>query len=171
MDGIWNFGITTERVSQAQLTRHRLLTVNTGTTLNAEDASGFTTFNPNFIVPNSRASNVDKGPEGGPHFVLSGQTPDDKPTYGFEFALANDLLAAPATFLPGGITLTIWVLILATQFSDGFADPGEWAALQTLTGVQPNELFHSFDVNTPAIRFQFGNVDTNGSIMIELAEL
>lgn len=171
MDGIWNYGITTEQVPQAQLTRHRLLTVNTGTTVNDADASAFTSFNPNFIVPNSRSSNIDKGAEGGPHFVLSGRTPDDKPTYGFEFSLFNDLLFNPANFLPGGITLTIWVLILSTQFSDGFADPGEWAAFQTLTGVQPNELFHTFDVNTPCIRFQFGNIDTNGSITIGLAEL
>lgn len=171
MDGIWNFGITSEQVQQAQLTRHRLLTVNTGSSVNSQDASAYARFNPNFIVPNTRATNVDKGPEGGPHFVMSGTTPDDKPTYGFEFMLANDLINAPASFLPGGITLTIWCLILNTQFSDGFADPGEWAALQTITGVQPNELYHTFDVNTECIRFQFGNIDSDGSIVICLAEL
>jgi hypothetical protein len=170
MDGLYRGKGKSEPIQQAQLTRHRLLTVNTNPagTLFPRDASGYASVDPNSgLIPVASQ-------EGGPHFVLSPQTTDGRPTLGFEFcllttgmSLVDGLIAVAA---PGGFDVTVWAMIGSTQLSDGSAVPA-WSSFSTLTGVGLNELFHSFDVNTCVLRFQIGNIATFGSITIAFAEL
>lgn len=177
--GIWSGTVAGEKIQQSELVRHRLLVVTPGTNVAlqwpADAASGFASVDPNTISPDTHNPISDRGPEGGPHFVLSGETPDESHTYGFEFALFTRGLAAPALPDTGGYTVTIWVLISNTQDPNGFNTP-IWAAMFPNTGVNVDELWHTFDVNAEAIRFQFDNLDadpdvTNLSIGIALAEL
>ncbi len=171
MDGLYNGDGKSEIVRQAQLTRHRLLTVNTSATGVKEprDVSTFASLSP-----------LDAGipadsQEGGPHFVMSSETPDGKPTLGFEFCLSTlGMLNNAAVAGTGGFTVTIWALISNAQLSDGSAVP-LWAAFTPLTGVQLNQLIHSFDVDAAILRFQI-EPDTegggsDGSITIAFSEL
>lgn len=172
MDGVWSAG-SREKLSQAAFTRHRLLTVNTSGVREAEDASAFASSDPNTIAPGTLTT-PSNGPQGGPHFIMSGNTSDGaKPTYGFEFCLCDPTqlgTTTPAAPGVGGFDVTVWCLMENTQNAAGPAAP-IWGSLLPITGVAFNELFHSFDVNTAAIRFQFGNILSDGSITIAMAEL
>lgn len=161
------------------LTRHRLLVVSIGNNILAnwpdECASGMAGLDPNTIAPNTHNTITDKGPEGGPHFVMSGETPDGVHTYGFEFVLWDDNLLNAAIADAGGFDVTIWVLVGNTQDPYGFNTP-VWGSFATLSGVNYNEIYHSFDVNATAIRFQITNGTNdpdmvNNSIGIAFAEL
>ncbi len=177
-DGIWSAGVGTEILSQGKLTRHRLLTVNCGIDLtqgwNEGDASGFASANPNGIFPLPNPI-TDRGLEGGPHFIMSGETPDASHSYGFEFVLFLDGITAgnQAVAAAGGYTVTVWELISTVQ-RPGLPPP--WASFKTMTGVGAYEAWHSFDCNATALRFQITNlasnpVNNNKSIHIAFVEL
>lgn len=178
-NGLWVGGLAAEKLQQSQLVRHRLLIVSVGTDVSQpwplEAASGFASLDPNTISPDTHNPNSDRGVEGGPHFVMSGETPDESHTYGFEFALFTRGVTNPADPDTGGYTVTVWVLISNTQDPYGFQTP-VWAAMQAQTGIQVNQLYHSFDVNAEAVRFQIDNLvvdpaTSNLSIGIAFAEL
>jgi hypothetical protein len=179
MDGIWSGTLSSENLRQLELTRHRLLVVAAGSNLllgwPADAASGMANLNPNLISPDTHNTVTDKGPEGGPHFVMSGETPDGVHTYGFEFVLFTDNMVAPLVATAPGFNVTIWVLVSNTQDPFGFNTP-VWGSFATLTAVNLNEIYHSFDVNATALRFQItnGTLDptlVNTSIGIAFAEL
>lgn len=171
-DGLYSARRKSTTVAQADLTRHRILTVNTDPfgVLNSRDASGYASVDPNDpsgLIPADSS-------EGGEHFQMSPETPDKRPTLGFEFCLFTkgmDVLQGPiAQAAPGGFDVTVWAMIGNTMLSDGSALP-VWASFATLTGVNLNQLYHSFDVNTTLLRFQFGNIAFNGSLAIAFSEL
>lgn len=178
-NGIWNGTAAGETLLQSKLTRHRLLVVSVGTDIglpwSAEASSGFASLDPNTISPDTHNPLSDRGPEGGPHFVMSGETPDESHTYGFEFSLFTKGLNFGADPGAGGYTVTVWVLISNTQDPMGAVTP-VWAAMAPNTGVAVNEMWHSFDVNAEAIRFQIGNLavdpaTANLDVGIAFAEL
>jgi len=142
-DGIWGASESAEKLQQSDLTRHRLLVVSPGSNIAlgwpVDCASGFASLDPNSISPSTHNPITDRGPEVAPHFVMSGETPDESHTYGFEFALFHNLLVAPALPGAGGYTVTVWVEISNTQDPYGSFTP-EWAAMATNTGVNPREL-------------------------------
>lgn len=162
-DGIWNGGPAQEKLRQGKLSRERNLIVNCGTRLNVawqpQDASGLASLDPNSINPGTvnTATNSNRGNEGGPHFIMSGETPDVSHTYGFEFCLYNQDITAPALPGTGGYTVTVWALMSISENPISLVTP-IWASLLTQTGVNARELWHSFDINARAIRFQFGNL-------------
>lgn len=171
-EGIWNAATALEPYRQARILRHRQLRFNLDPAgaLNARDASSYGSVAPSSILPVSDT----RGLEGGPHYVLSPETSDGRPTLGFEWCLLfhNDAgdSALPG---PGGFTVTVWSLIDATMTVNGLVAP-QWAAFETLTGVGFRELYSTFDTNACAIRFQIENyVDDapNTSISVYLAEL
>lgn len=175
MDGLWNSNSGKESLLQGELIRHRVLTVNTATPTTGpalSDQSGFAKEDPNtFTFPVSS-----RGPEGGPHFVMSPRTPDVKPTFGFEVCLTQKGIVAgnQAVAAAGGFTLTAWVMAPNTTPGATSTLPLErplWMAFEPLTGVGLNELFHSFDINSETIRFQISNIDTDGMISIVFSEL
>lgn len=181
MRGIWSGSESSEKIEQ-NLTRHKLLTVNCGQDLtqgwNPCDSSGLASLDPNNIASATHNQVTDMGPEGGPHFVMSPQTSDGSPhSYGFEFCLfvsgiPNNQQADDAG---GGWTVTIWELITPTQTFASQVAP-IWASFQSVTGVFSHELYHSFDCNATAIRFQIGNLEedpltNNLSLIIAFAEL
>lgn len=172
MDGLYSGKQKSSVIAQAQLTRHRLLCVNTSPTgvLNPRDASSYASLNPNAVLGLIPATSQ----EGGEHFVLSAETPDGRPTLGFEFCLfqkgMDPISGDIATPAPGDFSVTVWAMIGNTMLSDGSAPP-VWASFATLNGVGLNQLYHSFDVNTCVLRFQFTNVALNGSIGIAFSEL
>lgn len=179
--GIWGASENVEKLQQSDLIRHRLLVVSPGSNNGApwptDCASGFASLDPNTIGPGTHNPFTDRGPEGGPHFVMSGETSDESHTYGFEFCLldSSNFLSVPALAGAGGYTVTIWVLISNTQDPYGANTP-EWAAMATNTGVNARELWHTFDVNAEAVRFQITNLAddptvNNESIGIAFAEL
>lgn len=179
MDGLWSGGALAEKIQQSKFVRHRLLIVSPGTNLGApwpvDAASGFASVNPNNFGPGTVNPFSNRGQEGGPHFVMSGETPDESHTYGFEFTLFVNALTTPALAAVGGYTVTIWVLITNTQDPYGFQAP-VWAAMAPQTGVLVEQLWHSFDVNAEAIRFQITNLAddpaaNNESIGIAFSEL
>ncbi len=161
-DGLWNSGLGRESTQQAELSRHRLLRINLSATLFPGDASGLGQQSPN-------ASTEDMGP----HFVLSAVTPDNSHCYGFEFCLFA--VGPTSTFATAPFEVTIWALIGTSviQNSVGSGLP-VWAAMATAT-VGYNELFHSFDVNACAIRFQIEDSAedqaASRSVIIALSEL
>lgn len=170
MDGLWSGSRLTEQLRQAQLMRHRLLTINLGLgTLNVRDASSYGQSPPNGISATSA-----RGLEGGPHFLMSPETPDGRPTLGFEFCLTVRSFSPgdAAAALAPGFTVVVWELIGNMQTADGAFVPN-WAAFETLTGVNFDELYHSFDINTTALRFQIYNFDpaAGRSLMIAFCEL
>lgn len=172
-EGLWNAGsVALEGFAQARLTRWRSLRINLDPAgaLSAGDASSYGSVAPSSLAPVSD----DRGLEGGPHFVLSGESPDGRPTLGFEWCLLfHNANGDSCLFQGDGFTVTIWQLIDATMTPDGRTQP-QWAAFEPLADVGFRELYHSFDVNACALRFQIENyVDTPGatSISIYLAEL
>lgn len=183
MDGLYHGTSAAESLQQAALTRHRLLQVNCGSRTNVawntSDASGLASLDPNAIAAGTVNTASNRGIEGGPHFILGGETPDGSKTYGFEWCVfTNGItageLAAPAV---AGYSVTVWVLISNTQAVNGLATP-VWASFLTLTGVGRRELYHTFDVNATAIRFQFAPAGllldptlNSRSLIIALAEL
>lgn len=177
--GIWTGNAAAEKIQQPKFVRHRLLIVSTGSDMTnpwpSEAASGLASLDPNNVSPGTVNSFSDRGNEGGPHFVMSGETPDESHTYGFEFCLFTkgvNHIASPGV---GGYTVTVWVLITNTQDPYAFGTP-VWAAMAPNTGVLINEMWHSFDVNAEAVRFQVGNLEldptaNNLDIGIAFAEL
>lgn len=181
MDGLYHGTVAAESLQQAALTRHRLLQVNCGTRTNVAwntgDASGLASVDPNAITAGTINTASPRGIEGGPHFILGGDTPDGSKTYGFEFCVFTNGITAGEQAAPGasGYDVTVWVLISNTQAVNGLATP-VWASFLTLTGVGRRELYHSFDVNATCIRFQFGDLAldptlNSRSLIIALAEL
>jgi hypothetical protein len=170
MDGIWSGERATEPLRQAELSRHRLLTINLDAgALNARDASSYGASDPNTIVAATA-----RGVEGAPHFIMSPETPDGRPTLGFEFSLVSLGLGADgAQPGVGGFTVTVWELIASSQNVRGEIVPA-WSAFEPLTGVGYNQSFRSFDCNATALRFQISNFDpvpAGRSIMIAFCEL
>jgi len=165
-DGIFNSSGAQEVILQKDFIRHRLLVVNTGAVVGVEDASGQANQSANSLAFTP--------PAGGPHFVMSQQTPDGRPTLGFEVAFWVNGLSALTQMVPapGGFDVTVWVLLPTMQFPDGSIFP-PWASFATLTGVQFLQLFHSFDINTSAVRFQIGptGIVADGSVGIAFSEL
>jgi hypothetical protein len=163
MDGKWNRGDErAEQIDQAALNRMRLLTVNTSATLTNFDASGEAGVDPTTITSDN----------GGPHWILSPETPDGRPCLGFELGLLENLsVVAGSRATPNGTTfeVTIWRLVTATQLDSGVTIP-RWLAFETVD-IGFNQLFHSFDVNTAAIRVQIGNILQQGSLTLAIAEL
>ncbi len=160
MDGNWSTGNPDrqEIIQQPKFNRMKILRVNTIAAVADQDASGFVALDPN-VAPLS--VNV----SGGPHFILSPDTNDSRPTLGYEFGL----IAIPggATFLGAGFTVTAWRLVTTTM-QEVIAK--NWLSFEPET-VAFNELFHSFDSNTFALRFQIANVDVDGPLLIAFAEL
>lgn len=177
-NGLWSGGASAEKVQQNDFVRHRLLIVSPGFFAGpwpVEAASGLASLDPNTISPGTVNTFSNRGVEGGPHFIMSGETPDESHTYGFEFCLFSTAQLAFATPAVGDFTVTIWVLITNTQDPSGFNTP-TWAAMAPQTGVAVDQLWHTFDVNAEAVRFQFGNLATdpatiNQSVGIAFAEL
>ncbi len=180
--GIWEGSTSIEDLDQSRLTRHDILCVSLGQNLAAgwgAASSGLASLDPNSIVPKTHNAVTDRGPEGGPHFVMSGDTPDQAHTFGFEFALFTDGLSAGSASAPGvgGYTVTVWALISNTFFASASTPTTPvWAQFLTRTGVGVRQLWHSFDVNATCIRFQITNaaenvVTTNKLINIAFAEL
>lgn len=185
-DGKWN-GAQTSEILRQDLTRHRLLSVYLGNT-----APALVGPDPTILVSSYFAclspNNPGFGPTqpgylyGGPHFVMSNETPDQAHTFGVQLALLNGAInlgvAAGdlATPLAGNFTLTLWCLISTTEFSNGQGIP-IWASLNPVAGVQFNELYHSFDINATAIRVQIENGTSanngvnSGVIAIAMSEL
>lgn len=172
MDGLWNAVGRNELLRQKDLIRHRLLRFNTSAAgaLNEGDASSHGRDNPNTTLA--------APPEGGPHFVMSPLTPDNRPSLGFEFCICDPAqLGMPggerATFAAGGVDVTVWCLIGSTFGANGSAGIPIWASFATLVGVQFNQLFRSFDVNSTVIRFQIGptGLTADGSVIIAFSEL
>lgn len=174
-DGLWNArgsganASGVESIRQASLSRHKLLTVCLSTvgTKGPLDSSSYASVNPNTILSNTNN-------EGGPHFILSPETPCGTKTVGFEWTLfASGLFSVETAATPGvgGFTVTIWELIANTQIGDISFMP-IWASFEPKTTVGLQELYHSFDVNASAIRFQVENaVDLESSLTIALCEL
>lgn len=160
MDGLWSSGDPDrqELIQQPRFNRLRLLRVNTDTP-GADDASGFAAQDPT-------APPLNVNVNGGPHFILSPQTLDGNPTLGFEFGLIA--IAGGATPLVGDFTVTVWRLV-TTSMQPTVAK--NWLAFQPQSGVGFNQLFSSFDINTAALRFQIGNVDVDGPLIIAFGEL
>lgn len=171
-DGLWPTGTALDPYRQARIVRHKALRINldSGGALNDEDQSSYGSVAPSSFIPVSDA----RGLEGGPHFILSPETPDGRPTLGFEWCLLfhNDAQGSTLAGV-GGFTVTIWSLISATFAVDGLTVP-QWAAFEPLTGVGFRELYHTFDTNACALRFQIENyagVAPDTSISIYLCEL
>src|SRR5216684_1744568 len=129
--GIWTATTAAEKITQSKFVRHRLLIVSPGFAAAAwpvDCASGLAALAPDTISPATVNAFSPRGNEGGPHFVMSGETPDESHTYGFEFCLFTDGFIAPALPGVGGYTVTVWVLISNTQDPYGFQTP-VWAAM------------------------------------------
>lgn len=176
-DGLWNVGANDiastqqgmESIRRAGFVRHRLLQVNLSNagTLFTGDASSWASQDPNTLV------NLNQ--EGGPHFDFSPETPDGSHTFGFEWTLFNNGIQTPAVPDATGFIVTIWELIGNAQSGSTISSP-IWASFLPRTNVNYRELYHSFDVNATAIRFQITNVSGVGpglesSIGIAFAEL
>ncbi len=168
MDGLWNRGNErAEEISQARFNRMRILTVNTDVVLTNFDASHSAGLDPNTIANEN----------GGPHFILSAETPDGRPTLGHTFALLeNTSVAAGSRAQPGagGFTVTGWRLVESTMIDSLGVTIPRWVSFEPLTGVGFNEKYHSFDENTFALRFQIvgqGAGAQAGSIHLAFVEL
>jgi len=186
-DGKWS-GQGASEVLIQPLSRHRILSVELGANYfvppssaddevssfyAAEAPNDFSVFSPGSVAQAS----------GGPHFVMSPETPDNAKTLGLEWALflgdlksytsSNTQSAYPDA---GGFSVTIWCLIANSMQPDGYSTP-LWAAMLPETGVEFDQLYHSFDINVHAIRFQITNASSpsrganTGIIMIAMCEL
>lgn len=174
MDGLWAGAGSSEPTQQADFIRHRLLMVNVSNIglQNPQDVSSYAS-----VDPNAMAAALNWAPpQGGPHFVMSPETPDSSKSYGFEFSLTLNSIVGVDQLIPlaGGLTITWWELLGNTQTTDGSVIPA-WASFLPRTGVGFNELYHSFDVNACALRLQITNVTqpvgSGGSVIIAFSEL
>lgn len=166
MDGKWNSGLGQETNRQAELSRHRLLRVGLSTTglVLPGDASGYAG-----TIPTSIPT-ID----GGPHFVMSSRTPDNSHAYGFEFCITNRNFSTQSGTAP--FEITVWELIGNTIIADQNAPfIPVWASFLPVTGVNYNELYHSFDCNATALRFEIDDAAADQtvarSVMIAFCEL
>jgi len=178
-DGRFNQG-TAEQFKQSGITRERNLVVATGATIPDLTVGPTVTFTASSRYASLDPNDTTQGSavELGPHFVMSAQTPDGSHPYGFKFFLSNKgLLDTAAVALPGtdgvpAFTVTAWVLAGSLQIQ---SLPGayrqQWASLQTAVDVRYMEWWDTFDVNACAVRFQIGNIATDGLINIVFAEL
>ena len=159
-DGLWNSGQSLETIRQQDLSRHRLLVVSVGQDLTTQwppsAASGLASLDPNTIAAGTVNAADNRGFEGGPHFIMSPVTPDGAHTFGFEMCLFTTYVASPALPGAGGYDVTPWVLLSNTMNPTSYTTP-IWAAMET-TSINPNELWHTFDVNACPIRFQIENL-------------
>ncbi len=177
MDGLYPSSGNQEIERSAGFMRHRILRINTSSAglKNPGDASSYG----NVAMSPAFSTNQALGP----HFVMAAETPDGSKTYGFEFFLFGD--AAGGWFNTGEtpatppFTVVVWELI-----GNATANPGAfaaaafplWASFNSITGVALQTLYHSFDVNATALRFQITS-DTgaeaalNRSIAIGFCEL
>ena len=164
-DGLWTGVGDVEILRQKHLTRHRLLAINTSAAgaraADGTDASSYGSVDPNTMQPPGVPF-----PNGGPHFIMSPETPSGNPTLGCEWGICDAAVmhqdpAIRAQFAAGGVTVTVWALIGSTFFPNGTDNP-QWASFQPLPGVQPGQLFRSFDVDASCLRFQIGNSDPVG---------
>lgn len=171
MDGLWSGQGASEAMQQASVVRHRLLCVNVSNAgfQNDRDISSYASVDPTTMGPGL-------APQGGPHFVMSPETSDGSRSYGFEFGLTLSGIVGvdQAVALAGGFSVTWWELIGNASASDGSFTP-VWMSFATQTGVNPNELYNSFEVNATALRCQITNVTqpagSGGSVIIVFAEL
>ena len=154
--------------------RHRLLTVNTSAAgaraADGSDASSFASVDPNTL-------GAAQLPDGGPHFVMSPEAPSGLPTAGFQWGICQAAVvhqdpAIRAQFAAGGVDVTVWVLIEST-FSPNGGDNPQWFSFQPLVGVQPGQLFRSFDIDAGCLRFQIGpnGITVDGTVMMAFTEL
>lgn len=158
-DGLWSTPDRQELIQQTGYARMRLLRVSTAAR-SPDAASGFAALAPN-VAP------LSVSPEGGPHFLMSPQTPDGFRVEGAEWCLLQPIAGA-AVPGAGGFTVTVWRLIDVTmQQTIG----KQWASFAPVTGVGYSELYHSFDHNTIALRLQIGNVATDGDLYIAFCEI
>lgn len=158
MDGLWTAGEAQHPIRQAALTRHRFLFFNldpAGALTATWDASSYGSVAPMDIPAGTRTA---VGLEGGPHFIMSPETPDGRPTLGFEWALVGPDAWPVAAPLGGGFTVTIWVLAFNTMDPIGGLVP-QWLAFEPITGVEYNQLYHSFDTNVAGLRWQIENYE------------
>lgn len=173
-DGLWTGAGNSEPTQQADFIRHRLLCVNVSNIgfQNPVDASSYASVDPNAMFTALNWA----PPQGGPHFIMSPEAPDSSKSYGFEFSLIVNIVPAIQALTPlaGGLTVTWWELLGNTQTTDGLFIPA-WASFAPRTGVNFNELYHSFDVNACALRLQITNVTQpvvdGGSVIIAFSEL
>lgn len=185
-DGKWS-GVGTSELLRQNLTRHRLLWTDLGTEVDTIGVIPFDVCVSSFysaLSPNNPALTRTQPayPYGGPHFVMSPETPDEAHTFGVQICLLNGALNLAvvanqaATPLVGNFTLTLWCLITNTQQPNGTGQP-VWASMLPQTNVQFNELYHSFDINASAIRLQVENGSSvarganSGVIGFAMAEL
>lgn len=185
-DGTWNGQRASESIQQP-ISRHSMHMAELGA---KEDLMNFQDFHvaswqaarsPNDPYFDWSASN-NQYAYGGPHFIMSPETPDNKKTLGLEWCLLSGIVSDGldanriATPLVGGFTVTLWCMIANTQSPDGKVKP-IWASLLPETGVGFNQLYHSFDINVAAIRFQIGNGTSiitganSGALMLAMCEL
>jgi len=167
MDGHWSAELFQEFTLQGQLSKHRLLRVNLSNvpgTLAPGDESGQAVVAPNAITLG----------DGGPHFIMSSESPDNSHSYGFEWALSVRGVSNSAG--NGPFTVTVWEMIGTSTRNDpaGALTLPIWAAMAPNAAVLTEQLFHSFDVNATAIRFQIDDgaaVGLNRSVIIAFCEL
>lgn len=187
-DGRWNSQGLSEEIDQ-DLTRHSLLMVElgNGSVVNIDDGvigdakvssyyASFSPINAIFAAGSGGAFN------GAPHFIMSNETPNQTQTFGLEFGLfsaASNATIVPndrAAYLAAGLTVTIWCLIANSMENSGAVRP-LWASLLPQAGVLFDELYHTFDINVHAIRFQIEGGSSNtggantGALMIAMSEL
>lgn len=166
MDGLFNGTFGNEATQQPKLIKHQILQVNLSTTgLKAPaDASGNAGQSPLALSTTADA---------GPHFVMSHETSGGDPAFGFEFALyltgVNPAATAP-------FAVTVWELIGTSAVQDqSVAVTALWASFATQTGINTAELYHSFDVDATALRFQIADsaadATASRSVIIVFAEI
>lgn len=178
-DGRWTGVGASERLSQAEFMRHRLLAVNTSAAgtraADGTDASSFASVDPNTLSPPPFGATP--LPEGGPHFIMSPEAPSGFKTMGFGWGILDATVvhqdpAIRAQFAATGVDVVCWVLIETTVFPNGGDNP-QWASFATLTGVQPGQYYRSFDIDAGAIRFQIGpnGITVDGVVIMFFTEL
>ncbi len=175
-DGLFDQG-RAEQLRQSNISRERVLVVNTsptgvigqsqvGQTITQWASSSYASLDPNDTTQGA--------PEGmGPHWVMSGETSDGVHPYGFAFSMTEMGLLGPAAVAnAGGFTITTWVLVGNLQIPNlPAAFRQQWVSFASTTGVNYRELYHSFDVNPCAIRWQIGNILTHGLVGLMFWEM
>ncbi len=111
-------------------------------------------------------------PLGGPHITLGPTTSNGDPTRGFEFSIHTVGLGAGGIVpVVGGFTVTVWKIV-SSYMAKNFTTP-VYASLGPKTGIQLNELYHSFSVNAVGLYFQIATatITLDGPFIIAVAEL